>query len=185
MGLHHNRRAEVQRSAQLVPRLPARWPVGSGTLRPPSRAVTGLVDGTAARGPPAAALTGALAQVGRCRVGHSPSGLCPHLEPRCRSRVCLGPSPGHPGHTLGDTLLRGAMRHMDDPLHEDGDVSQAAGAAGLCHSDSCSAGDHTHQTLSPFSTESESKPDPKAISEKPEEKPVQTRPTDCCFLTPG
>ena len=107
------------------------------------------------------------------------------LEPRCRSRVCLGPSPGHPGHTLGDTLLRGAMRHMDDPLHEDGDVSQAAGAAGLCHSDSCSAGDHTHQTLSPFSTESESKPDPKAISEKPEEKPVQTRPTDCCFLTPG
>lgn len=139
--------AEVQRSAQLVPRLPARWPAGLGTLRPPSRAVTGLVDGTAAQGPPATALMGALTRAGRCWVGHSPSGLCPHLEPRCRSRVCLGPSPGHPGHTPGDTLLRGAVGHVDDPPHEDGDVSQATGATGLCHSDSCSAGDHSHQTL--------------------------------------
>ncbi|KAI4537177.1 hypothetical protein MG293_012040 [Ovis ammon polii] len=92
-------------------------------------------------------------------------------QPRCRSRVCFGPSPGHPGRTPGDALLRGAVGHVDDPLPENGDISQAAGAAGLCHSDSCRAGGQTHRTLSPFPTESESKPDPKAIAEKPEEKP--------------
>lgn len=163
--------AEVRCSAQLVPRLPARRPAGSGTLRPLSRAVAGLEDGTAAQGSPAVAPHGGARPVGHCRAAHSPSGLRPHLEPRCRSRVCFGPSPGHPGCTPGDALLRGAVGHVDDPLPENGDISQAAGAAGLCHSDSCSAGDQTHWTLSPFSTESESKPDPKAIAEKPEEKP--------------
>ncbi|CAI9153747.1 unnamed protein product [Rangifer tarandus platyrhynchus] len=89
----------------------------------------------------------------------APGECCPGLSPAPAGAESVGCG------TRTLCIHTGAVGHVDDLLPEDGDVSQATGAAGLCHSDSRSAGDHAHQTLSPLSTESESKPDPKAISE--------------------